>query len=61
MGISYEESYMKPLVENVKEGKVSVALIDRAVHRILKIKFLLGLFEEPYVNLGYAEKVIKEF
>jgi len=60
VGISYEEAYMKPLVENVKEGKVSVALIDRAVHRILKIKVQLDLFEEPYVNLDYAEKVINE-
>jgi beta-glucosidase len=50
VGISYEEAYMKPLIENVKEGKLSVDLIDRAVRRILRIKFKLGLFENPFVD-----------
>jgi beta-xylosidase len=40
----------KLLVQLVREGKVSEALIDRAVARNLKIKFLLGLFENPYVD-----------
>ncbi len=44
------------LVELVKQGKVDIALIDRAVSRILKEKFLLGLFEKPYVETsGVAE------
>jgi beta-glucosidase len=44
VGISYEEGYMGPMIENVKEGKVSMELIDRAVRRILEQKFRLGLF-----------------
>jgi beta-glucosidase len=36
---------LKPLVE---EGKVDVKLIDDAVKRILKVKFELGLFDDPY-------------
>lgn len=38
------------LEELVKEGKVSVKEIDRAVRNILRLKFELGLFDNPYVN-----------
>ena len=38
-------SHIKELVES---GKVDEALVDDAVRRILKIKFELGLFEDPY-------------
>jgi beta-glucosidase len=37
--------YLKGLVE---EGKVSMEVIDDAVRRILRVKFELGLFEDPY-------------
>lgn len=40
--------YVKHLKELVEEGKVSEAQIDDAVRRILKLKFDLGLFEDPY-------------
>ena len=45
------------LLEHVKQGKVSEALIDHAVARILRAKFLTGLFENPYVDPDYAEKI----
>ena len=54
VGISYEAGFMKPLIENVEEGRVSMDLIDRAVRRILRQKFALGLFERPYVELDRA-------
>ena len=57
VGISYEDGYLKPLIESVNEGKVSMDLIDRAVIRILEQKFRLGLFENPYVDPVYAVKV----
>jgi len=38
------------LIELVKTGKISEAAIDRAVARNLRAKFLLGLFEDPYVD-----------
>ena len=38
------------LVQLVKDGRVSESTIDRAVARNLKTKFLLGLFENPYVD-----------
>ncbi|WP_321346075.1 beta-glucosidase BglX [uncultured Draconibacterium sp.] len=41
-------AYINNLEELVNEGKVDEALIDDAVRRILKIKFKLGLFDDPY-------------
>ena len=40
--------YLNHLVNLVKQGKVKEELIDDAVSRILKLKFELGLFEDPY-------------
>ncbi|HPG33551.1 MAG: glycoside hydrolase family 3 C-terminal domain-containing protein [Lentimicrobiaceae bacterium] len=36
------------LLELVNEGEVPMERIDDAVRRILRVKFLLGLFEKPY-------------
>ncbi|CAL2107814.1 Periplasmic beta-glucosidase [Tenacibaculum sp. 190524A02b] len=41
-------AYVSELVTLVKEGKVSEKVINDAVKRILKVKFELGLFENPY-------------
>jgi beta-glucosidase len=57
VGISYQPAYMMDLIENVKEGKVSIAEVDRSLRRILNIKFKLGLFENPYVDRDYAAKI----
>ena len=40
--------YIKELAALVKEGKVKESLINDAVRRILRIKFELGLFDDPY-------------
>ncbi|TVZ60285.1 beta-glucosidase [Flavobacteriaceae bacterium MAR_2010_105] len=40
--------YVKELAGLVREGKVQEALIDDAVKRILRVKFQLGLFDDPY-------------
>ncbi|GAB4424521.1 MAG: beta-glucosidase BglX [Bacteroidia bacterium] len=41
-------SYQPHLAELVAAGVVDEALIDDAVRRILRVKFRLGLFEDPY-------------
>jgi beta-glucosidase len=51
-----EDGYMNALKESLKEGKISIDVIDRSVRRILKIKFRLGLFENPLVDAGKAVK-----
>ncbi len=58
MGITYEPAYMKPLIENVEEGKVPEALVDRALRRVLALKFRLGLFEHPYADLSQAGRIV---
>lgn len=40
--------YVTKLAELVKNGEVDEALIDDAVRRILRVKFELGLFDDPY-------------
>ena len=45
------------LLKLVKEGRVSEPTIDKAVKRILRLKFLLGLFENPYVDSGRAAEI----
>jgi beta-glucosidase len=40
-------AYVDHLVALVKEGKVKESLVD-AARRILKVKFELGLFDDPY-------------
>jgi len=41
-------AYRYHLAELIKEGRVSVDLVDDAVRRILRKKFELGLFDDPY-------------
>src|SRR6476619_236601 len=41
-------SYIKNLSKLVKEGKVRMELIDDAVRRILRKKFEMGLFDNPF-------------
>ena len=41
-------AYRNHLVALVKEGKIEERLIDDAARRILRLKFELGLFEDPY-------------
>jgi beta-glucosidase len=45
------------LVDQVKDGRVSQAAVDTAVARVLRAKFLAGLFEEPFVDPAEAEAV----
>jgi beta-glucosidase len=45
------------LIDQVKAGKVAEAAVDRSVSRVLTAKFMAGLFDDPYVNADYAEKI----
>lgn len=46
--------YGDPLLQAVREGLISEELVDIAVARVLRVKFLLGLFEDPYVDVDRA-------
>lgn len=47
-----------PLLAAVRHGKVSLARVDQAARRVLTLKFELGLFDNPYVDVAHATKVI---
>lgn len=42
------EVYFKFLKKQVEDGLVDEKLIDDAVRRVLRVKFMLGLFDDPY-------------
>ncbi len=44
------DCYGEPLRERVESGAVALALVDRSVRRVLRMKLELGLFESPYVD-----------
>lgn len=53
-----DNCYYDHLAELVKEGKVTLARLDDAVRRVLRLKFSLGLFEKPYIDETPIEKRI---
>ena len=58
VGISYESGYMEDLYDSFQQGKVRMEDIDRAVSRVLKMKYMLGLFDDPFVDPDRAEEVV---
>lgn len=46
------------IVQLVREGKVSKERIDQSVRRLLRDKFRLGLFDNPYVDVEAAERIV---
>lgn len=56
-------AYTKHLEELVKSGEVSEKTVDEAVRNILRLKFRLGLFDNPYTKVEgklpyYTEKAL---
>lgn len=52
-------AYGKNLQQAIKEGLVGMEEIDRAVANVLRLKFSMGLFENPYVSPERAKKVVR--
>lgn len=54
------ETFIQNLKQSIAENKVSMETIDNAVRNILRLKFRLGLFDNPYVvtpqTVKYSEK-----
>lgn len=45
-----DDLYRQHLDQLIKDGKVSMEVVDECVRRILRMKFKLGLFEHPYIE-----------
>jgi beta-glucosidase len=53
------DSYVLPLRDLVNEGAIDMEIIDERVRDILRVKFLVGLFDNPYqVDLKEADRVV---
>ena len=52
------EAFGDGLLRLVKTGKVSLDLIDQAVSNILRVKFLAGLFENPFADPKQVTKIV---
>ena len=62
-GVQYEfpqANAFRFLPELLKEKKISKAEFEKAVWQVLELKFSLGLFENPYVDLKTAIKVTRD-
>jgi beta-glucosidase len=57
MELAGDNECFAPLKELAKEGKVNINDIDRAVRGILRVKFELGLFENPYVDVKHCLEI----
>ena len=54
------EDYINPLREAIAQGKIAPATIDERVGDVLKVKFKLGLFDNPYTgDKKLAEKLVQ--
>jgi beta-glucosidase len=54
MELPVVDCYGEPLKAEVEAGRVPLEVIDTAVRRVLRLKFQLGLFENPYVEAATA-------
>lgn len=54
--LSYDGVY-QTLASQVKKGLVPESVVDKAVARVLAAKFRLGLFDNPYVDPDYVERI----
>lgn len=52
------DAYMN-LMDAVNRKEISKEILDAAVSRVLRLKFEMGLFENPYVDPGKAKKEVR--
>jgi beta-glucosidase len=51
--------YILPLRQLVKEGRLSIKTVDDRVRDVLRVKFLVGIFDRPYVeDVAASEKLL---
>jgi beta-glucosidase len=55
----YAEDSYAYLPEMVKKNPELEKLIDRSVKRVLRTKFILGLFDNPYINMEEVQKGVR--
>jgi beta-glucosidase len=53
------DCYGEPLKAEVMEGRMPLAIVEASVRHVLRLKFQLGLFEDPYVDASTASAVFQ--
>ncbi len=59
LAIFKSEYCFQELPAMVKEGKVSISALDRAVYKVLKVKYEIGLFDNPYIDVNRVNQVTR--
>jgi beta-glucosidase len=56
LDVVFQSAYgqQRPYLDAFQRGLIPMPVIDAAVARVLRVKFALGLFEHPYVDLDRA-------
>jgi beta-glucosidase len=53
------DTFQNAIIQGVKDERISEATLDNAVSRVLRAKFLLGLFDHPFVNATLERSVCR--
>jgi beta-glucosidase len=56
MELPFPDAYTS-LIAQVEAGRIAEASVDRSVARVLRMKFLAGLFDDPFADPAAAEKI----
>ncbi|OKP70307.1 glycoside hydrolase [Paenibacillus sp. P3E] len=51
--------YQDAIVQMVESGEIAEVTVDEAVSRVLRVKFMLGLFEKPYIDPVLSGRVVR--
>lgn len=52
-------TYQNAIIDAVTSGRLKEAVLDRAVARVLRAKFMLGLFDRPFVDASLSKRVAR--
>ena len=55
----HHDVYQKAIIDGVSEGRLQPAVLDSAVARVLRAKFMLGLFDRPHVDESLSGRVAR--
>ena len=61
MELPATDCYGSPLKAEIEAGRIAQTVVDTAVRRVLRLKFQLGLFENPYVDAESASAPFQTF
>jgi beta-glucosidase len=53
------ELYQSSIINMIKDGVLKEEVVDRAVSRVLWVKFTLGLFDNPYTDTTLRKSVVR--